>query len=793
MDKETSNKVNIISKPDKIASFILLLGVLLTPILSLPILNFSPEVPRKFFLMAAVIASLIFWLLARFKEKKIILIKSPALVAGGAFLVLALISTLLSGTVISSLIGLGFEASNYLSLAILFSLMFLMTEYNRTNQKFLNAYLGIFAVFGIAFLFQVIRLAFGNFLPWTIFDNGAVNLFGKWNDLGIFAGLIALSAVVILELFPLKQAKLMRIFMWGALGASLLTLALVNFTTIWIVLAAILFVLYIYHLAFASRHSTTGRKMITTVSVFVLSLIFIFFGQSISYDVQGKAHEGYLSTINRTVSDKLGIASLDVRPSFAGTFSIIKSSLKSDPFFGSGLNNFSVSWLKDKPAGVNESQFWNIEPAFGVGYVPTFFATTGLLGGLALVIFIFLLLYAGVKALLNTKSDQLEKSFLLLSFAGLVYVWSFLIFYVPDTALLVIAFAITGLFVSRLVGMGETKVSEIALTANPKIRFASYLAGSLKGLVFIFLAVVCLTTMMSMIAFQRSTTALQVTGDIVKAERYINLAISLNPQDVYYRLATQINVADMNALLSKKLPQEELVNGYKAIFDKAKKNADAAVEANQNNYLNYVTRGILFENIMALGVDGAYDMAKKDYSQALALNPHGPDMYLNLARLEITNKSYTEAEKYLEKAIGEKKNYIDAIFLQSQLYAQRGFLDSAIKRAQDASSLAPSDTALLFQVGYLKYRNADYRGAIQTLKTATSLVPNFANAKYFLGLSYDKMGQTDSAINEFTEVLKANPDNAEIKQILSNLEAGRDALAGAEPVAKKVAAPVKED
>ncbi|MCX6713329.1 MAG: tetratricopeptide repeat protein, partial [Candidatus Vogelbacteria bacterium] len=199
-----------------------------------------------------------------------------------------------------------------------------------------------------------------------------------------------------------------------------------------------------------------------------------------------------------------------------------------------------------------------------------------------------------------------------------------------------------------------------------------------------------------------------------------------------------------------------------------------------------------YENIMSLGVKGAYEVAKKNYEDALALNPAGPDMNLNLARLEIVNKNLTGAEKYLDAALKQKKDYIDAIFLQSQLYVERGYLDSAITRLQYAAQLAPNDPGILFQLGYLKYRNGNYRGAAEAMQAAVNLVPSYANALYFLGLSLDKLGMTDKAILAFQAIQQTNPDNADVAKAIANLKAGRDPLAGAPAEEAKKAEPAKK-
>ena len=55
--------------------------------------------------------------------------------------------------------------------------------------------------------------------------------------------------------------------------------------------------------------------------------------------------------------------------------------------------------------------------------------------------------------------------------------------------------------------------------------------------------------------------------------------------------------------------------------------------------------------------------------------------------------------------------------------------------------LAPQNVGILFQLGFLKYLNKDYSGSIDALARATTIQPNYSNAKYFLGLSYSKVGR----------------------------------------------------
>jgi len=793
MEKGNIIKKSTITSLDKLGSGFIFVGSFLVLLIAWPVLNFSLDIPKKFLLVGIVLVSFFLWFISRIRTKKVSIIKTWLWPISGLFLLFNGLSSVLSSSPRVSFYGLGFESGTFLSVFVYLALIFLVAEYVRTKQKFLTVYLSLFAVFAIVFLFQIFHLSFGNFMPWSVFDYGSTNLFGKWNDVGTLAGLITLCSVVVLEFFPFQEARLMKNSLWVILVASLLTLSLVNFSTVWLVLTILLLAVFLYNFFFLRRHMVgEKKKTFLTFGVFLFSLIFVLFGQPMTVGQDGKTKEGYLASYNRQLSEKLNISSLEVRPSVEGTYLLIKSTLKSDPLLGSGPNTFSVLWLKDKPAGVNASQFWNLEPAFGFGFIPSFFVTSGLLGGMALILLCLYLAYLFFRSLFSLQTEGIEKTFTLLSVVSLIYLWILLFITVPDTSVLLITFFLTGLFIGRLAESGEFEVKEFSLiSTNSQTKIWSSMIVGFVGAILVVLVFIWFTSVLALIAFQYSSKIVQTSGDLTKAQTVINRAIKLNPQDTYYRASAQLGMAELNNVLSQKLSQEELLAKYSQIFEKTKLAADKAVLVNKQNYLNYVIRGSMYEGIMALGVEGSYSLAEKNYLEALRYNPHGPDMYLNLARLEISNKDYKKAENYLEKSLQEKGNYLNAIFLQSQLYAERGFLDSAIRRAEYAASLAPSDVSVLFQLGYLNYRNTDYRTAIKIFKQAIALVPSYANASYFLGLSYAKLGLTDSAIKEFTELTKGNPDNKELTQILVNLRAGRDALVGEEQGEDKKVSPVK--
>jgi len=158
----------------------------------------------------------------------------------------------------------------------------------------------------------------------------------------------------------------------------------------------------------------------------------------------------------------------------------------------------------------------------------------------------------------------------------------------------------------------------------------------------------------------------------------------------------------------------------------------------------------------------------------LKLNPESPEIPLFLARLELDNGNVALARTYIQEAITKKPDYADAYFFLTQLEASLNNLPQAITSAETLSLLTPTNPGVFFELGLLKYAKKDYNGAIDSFVAALKLVPEYANAKYYLGLSLDAVNRRADATMVFEDLLKSNPDNVTIQQILKNLKANHD-------------------
>ena len=256
--------------------------------------------------------------------------------------------------------------------------------------------------------------------------------------------------------------------------------------------------------------------------------------------------------------------------------------------------------------------------------------------------------------------------------------------------------------------------------------------------------------------------------------------MSYGKNDRYYRLAAEINLARINELLQETdTPIEERREKFQTILAEAISNVQSAIAIDNKDYQNWSMLGRVYGSVVPLGVEGAYESAKRSYDEALTLNSNNPAILLTLARLELAKDpdNIDGAKEFIGKSLEKKSNYTEAIFLLSQLEIQAGNIEDAIRSVEAVVVIEPNNPVFFFQLGLLQSNIGDNKKAIIALEKAVALNPQYSNARYFLGLGYFNTGRTEEAIGQFTIVSDLNPDNEDVKTILENLRAGNDPFA----------------
>ena len=92
--------------------------------------------------------------------------------------------------------------------------------------------------------------------------------------------------------------------------------------------------------------------------------------------------------------------------------------------------------------------------------------------------------------------------------------------------------------------------------------------------------------------------------------------------------------------------------------------------------------------------------------------------------------------------------------------------------------MVPTDPIGWFNLGYILYTGKSYENAVASLERAASFAPDYANAMFILGLSYNALGRTDDAIIVIQRVAALNTSETWLAQLIANMREGKDPFAG---------------
>lgn len=740
---QITSQNKLLEKLPKISLYLL---VFLLPLWFLPFTQNVLVFQKQFLLIILVFLGIIAFLGKAVAQGEINFRTSWLYLPLGLLLLAVGASTIFSLSKYSSFWGWPLDvADSFITIFAFVFLYFLIVNTIRDSKQLFSLGFWLLISGALASIFALLQ-AYGKFiLPFNFAKDVGFNTVGSVNSLAVFAAVLLPLALVL----AFVSKVLLRAFFWLLVLILLTVVALINFSSAWIVLASGLLVLLAFGVWNLRKRREFGWVSLP-MALLVIALFFLFF----QFSVPGSPP-----------------AQLEVFPSRSAELDIIKGVFqeKTNIFFGSGPGTFSFNYTKFHSPLLNQTAFWGTRFGSGNSEILDYLSTKGILGIMAILGLIFLTLVLGIKKLGKQGEDSFTWMINLGFFASLIsLVVAFFIY--PANFILWFLFWILASGVGVVVSKDQKKIS----LAPPSILA---LASS-----FVFLIVLIFGLGLLFVGSQKYAaevrylqgTKLAQAGKIDEAINKILSAANLNPLvDLYWR--------DLSQLYLAKTDETSLAKAVAA--------ARNAVEAAPNNVANWNIQGFVYRNL--IGVPGAETLAIASYEKAIELEPVSPFSRTELARVYILNSANLKDEQKpeslnialekLDKAIQLKPDYAPAHYLTAIVYDQQGRTDEAILKLEETKLVAPNDIGLAFQLGVIYWQRGEVNKAQGEFERAKNLDSNYANARYMLGLAYDKKGQKEKAIAEFTKVLELNPDNQEVSKILANLASGKKALEGIVP------------
>lgn len=454
----------------------------------------------------------------------------------------------------------------------------------------------------------------------------------------------------------------------------------------------------------------------------------------------------------------MSVVSTDtVRPNLSSSFIVAKEVALHHGLFGIGAGDYGRAWQLYRPQNVIMSPYFGYEFNQGFSTVATFSVSLGLVGLVAFLMLALTALYSTYRSYRLTKDgqDHFITGFLMVT----------LLYLLVTSFLLPLSFAmlVTWMVVAGL-GLAKAQLSEY----HPSKKLA-YL--------FIPIAVILLLNMAILIqkaqafsVFRQAQVALNADGPTDAVGALLSKTNTMYAFDGFKRAEVEYLIAAERVLLSDATQDKTTLQDR--YVEKAKIAVDAALDAvklNPDNYQNYVTLGRAYELAVPFEKERGYESARQAYEAAVKLYPGNPYLHVMLARLEASAGTKEGVRTELTEALSKKQNFADALYLMSQLEASEQNVDQALVYAVEAVKNAPEDPLVYVQAGLLYYEKKDYQNAVTALNTALEKDPNNANVAYSLALALRDGGRADLAKTIADELLKRNPGNSEIEELVESL------------------------
>ena len=761
--------------------------IFLTPIFFLP-LTFSPVFANKQIMVGVLLLVGVIYLLARFLSNgKLEFPKTPRLYAVKALFLVVLVSTLFSQARSVSFLS---NSSDSLFWVAMYGLSFILgVIILRDKKSVVTSAFAYLASMGLLTLFALLQFSGIKIFPYDFAQADNFSMAGSAFAVGFIVTAAFCALLSFLIIVNIENKKL-KIGLWSLLGLFALLVLQMNFTSIWLTLALTFVVIsVVVGYSYVRSNQVSFQPLLIPFFVIIISLLGVFIGFKVP---------SFISL------------PLEVGPTFSTTLDITKNALSGPQvIYGTGPGTFPYSYSQFRPESINNTQFWGVQ--FGQGYSSflTNVSTLGLLGTLATLFVLFVFyktLLVGIMSKVRGKTNNVVHGIALGAFAASLFFGISTFVYKANSVMYMLLFISAAIGISALYNMGVLKKFRFTLTNSPKVMLVSsvgiilIISTALGAIYFVsqnYLAQ--LYAAQGVLKFRESG---DIDGALVKLDR----AIKANKDDdTILRVGSQALMVKAGKIANDQtLTTEVRSTNLTNAFQNAVSIARSATQINPKSTQNWLELARVYEQVVGIAT-GAEDLAVEAYQKARELDPFNPSLPLGQARVYVAlsdvlqnrlttagaanqpqiaqqrSSALSFATDRVNESLALKSDYVNASFLLAGIYQRQGNLDAALVQTRKIASENPNNSSLAFQLGLFHYQADNFSEARTLLERAVALASgNFGNARFYLGLTLDKLGEINLAIGQFERVLENNQDSVLTKGALANLRAGRPALEGLE-------------
>jgi Tfp pilus assembly protein PilF len=154
-----------------------------------------------------------------------------------------------------------------------------------------------------------------------------------------------------------------------------------------------------------------------------------------------------------------------------------------------------------------------------------------------------------------------------------------------------------------------------------------------------------------------------------------------------------------------------------------------------------------------------YEKARANYEEALRLNPRLTDVHNDLGLLFMETKDYARARDEFNICLSDLA-YLNSTLARYNLALveeAEGNRDAARTIYQAIIASGEDNAAPYFRLAFMAYQDGNFTHAADLLNTAVRVDPNYAEAFFLLGDTYEKLGLKDEAAHAYGQAVVLDP------------------------------------
>jgi tetratricopeptide (TPR) repeat protein len=406
---------------------------------------------------------------------------------------------------------------------------------------------------------------------------------------------------------------------------------------------------------------------------------------------------------------------------------------------GTGPGTFIFDYSQYRSPLLNQTLFWGTRFLKGDAVFLDWVLTKGVLGGMSLLFLYSLIVYFLLKDLrkVEDKEDFFEvKLGLAAGILGLI-VASF--FYPFNFAL----YFVFWFFVGGFFFFFSSKLIQFNLSASK-----AFVANAILILIIIFSLSLFFLQGQKYFAEMKYLKGIETSqaGNLDGAISHIQEAANLNPSiDTYWRDLSQLYLAKTNLIVQDPnlSPEEKrrLIN--LAIIDGAEA-INRAINVAPMNVANWNVRGFFYRNL--IGIEGAGDLSLASYQKVIQLEPASPFAFGEKGRVYILI-----AQDFAQKGQDELR---------------RENLDLALNNLKTALELKPDYASAYYLLAVVYDQEGELEQAISKLEETKIIVPQDSGIAFQLGLLYWRKQELEEAQEEFKRAINLDPNYSNARYVL---------------------------